>query len=309
MVAQNEFDYGKIDLARASSLEERMRARWQTAHEVEYFARHPIARARRFLGSKVEVPPLAHSPTIYEGRRGALSVFIARASGEVTGSVWQRTRYFEFERLVDTRYEAYDLFFQDDYTVRLPSENSLRLFCSEAARRIATINKTSVEQWAQSYVRFCEKSRGERVGAIAGRICEHWRHFTSDPVLWPLEAEKTDVATELVMSSVCSLVAHYHVAFGGADFSSDDWTLVVAKLFPNSTLHELTARVRDFQKFAHALSNLDNALETTKCSLSKSLAKLAPVTPETTKELGQLLERAYWHGRWLEPERRRSHLT
>jgi hypothetical protein len=298
----HQFDYGKIELSRAHNHEKRVLENWRVADEAEYFKRHPIARAKRSMGLSVLVPPVEHSLTIYEARRGGQSLFLARATGEISGGVRVKNRHFEFDRLISTRREAYDLYFPDDKTGRFPSENTLHLFSNDAARKFATIDKSTVDAWAKRYAQFCAKSRGERIGAIGWRLCEDWRLHIADTTVWTLEAMKTHAATDLAMSCVCSIVAHYHVAFGGEEVTSDDWMLVAGRLFPDSTLAQVAKRVHDFQRVARAMADLENALTTTKHGLRSSLDELAPILTETWLLLEQILDRAYWHGRWLEPE-------
>ena len=117
--------YGEIELSRAHQLEKEILEKWNAEDEADYFQQHPIARAKRSMGFKVVAPPSNRSMTIFEARRGGHLLFHARASGEVSGGHYVKNRHFEFDRLVSTQREPYDLSFPDDSTSRLLSENAL----------------------------------------------------------------------------------------------------------------------------------------------------------------------------------------
>ena len=105
-MATDEVDYGKIELSRAHEYEKQVLDRRRASDEAAYFKRHPLARTKLFLGFKIEAPSVEHSLTIYEARRNGQSLFLARASGEFVGGVWEKKHYMEFERLVTTRREV-----------------------------------------------------------------------------------------------------------------------------------------------------------------------------------------------------------
>jgi hypothetical protein len=297
-------DYGKIELIRAHELESKIREIWNADSEAAYFRQHPIARAKRSVGLKVVVPHCDRGLTVFEAQRGGHLLFHARTSGEVIGNTYVKNRYFEFERLISTKRERYDLLFTDKRTSSLPSENALRLFCEEAAKRLRDIDKPSFDTWAEEYARFCTKSRGERIGAIGWRLCSDWRAQLGAASDWLQDEAHVQVANDLMISCVCSIVGHYHVAFGGEELTSADWMLVASTILPDSTLSQLDEQIDLFRQTTGAMHDLENALITTKRSFRLSLTNVASsaLPVEISELIEQTLDRAYWHGRWLEPE-------